>query len=211
MARAITGAGTARSLPPAVRLLRAWFALASRVAPRVAERQAARLFLTPRRRTLRAPEIPGVAATPLAMRVAGAALTGWSWGQGPVVLLVHGWSGRAADMTALAGAVVQAGFRAVAFDMPAHGHSPGRRTSLAEWRRVLPDLARALLRADAGRSSAASPLHAVVAHSFGGTATVLALAAGLSTRGVVLLAPALGPWAFLDRIRRYIGLPEARA
>ena len=115
------------------------------------------------------------------------------------MLLVHGWSGLAADMTALAAELVRAGFRAVAFDMPAHGHSPGRRTSLAEWMRVLPALGEQL-----------GGVHAVVGHSFGATAATLSLEAGLRANGAVLIAPARGPGHFLERMRRFIGLPDAR-
>lgn len=182
-----------------VRLLRLGLALANRVAPAVAEWQAARLFLTPRRRSLRDPVIPGVPADPRALLAAGFPIVGWSWGDGPTVLLVHGWNGRAADMAALAEGLVLAGFRAVAVDLPAHGRSPGRRTSLADWMRVLPALADQL-----------GGVHAVVGHSLGGAAVTLAMEAGLRARGAVLLAPARGPSEYVARVRRFLGLPAAR-
>ena len=53
------------------RLLRLWFAAASRVAPALAEQQAAMLFLTPRRRTARDPVIDGVPARRLAVDAGG--------------------------------------------------------------------------------------------------------------------------------------------
>jgi pimeloyl-ACP methyl ester carboxylesterase len=182
-----------------VRLLRLWFAAAARLLPAVAERHAARLFLTPRRRTPRDPVVPGVAATRLDLVAAGFPVVAWSWGAGPTVLLVHGWSGRAADLSAMAEALVLAGFRAVAVDLPAHGRSPGRRTSLAEWTRLLPALADQL-----------GGVHAVIGHSLGGAAATLALEAGLRARGAVLLAPARGPVEFVDRVGRFLGLPPAR-
>ncbi|MBV9880740.1 MAG: alpha/beta fold hydrolase [Gemmatirosa sp.] len=185
-------------------LVRRWFGTLSRVAPRRAERQAARLVLTPRRRTPRDPVVSGVTARPLQLEAAGHAIAGWSWGAGPTVLLVHGWSGRAADLAPVAAGLVAAGFRAVAVDMPAHGRSPGRQTSLAEWVVVLPALV-----AQLGDDGAAG-IHAVVAHSFGAAGVTLALEAGLPARGAVLLAPAQGPAQFLERIRRFIGLPAAR-
>jgi predicted alpha/beta hydrolase family esterase len=54
-------------------------------------------------------------------------------------------------------------------------------------------------------------LHTVVAHSFGAAAAVLALEAGLAARGVLLLAPAREPALFIERVRRFLGLPAARA
>lgn len=130
------------------------------------------------------------------------------------MLLIHGWSGLAADLAPIAGAIVRAGYRAVAFDMPAHGRSSGRRTSLGEWRRLLPALARAVTDGDGVAAPSATKdttgrVHAVIAHSFGATAVTLALDAGLRADRVVLLAPARGPAYFLDRTHRYLGLPAA--
>ncbi|GLC25669.1 alpha/beta fold hydrolase [Roseisolibacter agri] len=183
-----------------LRLTRLGLAVASRVAPPLAEWQAARLFLTPRRRSLRDPVIPGIPADPRAFVAAGHPIVGWSWGEGPTVLLVHGWNGRAADMVALAEGLVHAGYRAVAIDLPAHGRSPGRRTSIAEWRRILPALAAQL-----------GGIHAVVGHSLGGAAVTLALEAGLQAHAAVLLAPARAPRPYVARVGRFLGLPSARA
>jgi pimeloyl-ACP methyl ester carboxylesterase len=188
-------------VPLSTRLLRLRFALLSRVAPRRAERAAARLFMTPRPR----PPVPmpdvGVPARELEVTVAGSPVAGWSWGSAvaPAVLLVHGWSGLAADMAPLAGALARAGLRAVAFDLPAHGRTPGRRTSLGEWMRVLPSL-----------TERCGGVQGVVGHSLGAAAVTLALAAGLDAPRAVLVAPPLGPPYFLARVQRFIGLPAER-
>jgi len=192
--------GSAPAVRPAIRLVRFWIALLSRVAPTLAERQAANLFLTPRRHS-RHTEAAPAASRPLVVDAAGHRLIGWSWGEGPVVLLVHGWSGRAVDMSPLAAAFVGAGYRAVAFDMPAHGGSPGRTTTLMEWMRVLPAVA----------TECGDDIHAIVGHSLGAAGVVLALEAGLQARCAVLLAPAAGPAYFLERLQRFIGLPPERA
>lgn len=202
-----SGAPVLNPSPPrdaggAMRLVRAWFAVTSRVAPAFAEWQAARMFLTPPRRPPREPRIEGHGVERRSFYAEGLQAITWSWGSGPAVLLVHGWGGRAADMTALAEALVRAGFRAVAVDMPAHGHAPGRRTSLAEWIRLLPHL---------GREVGGAPgLHAVIGHSFGGAAVALALADGLEARGAALLAPAAGPAHFLEQMGKVLELPPAR-
>ncbi|MGZ5446135.1 MAG: alpha/beta hydrolase [Thermoanaerobaculia bacterium] len=47
----------------------------------------------------------------------------WSWGEGPAVLLVHGWGGHAAQFQSFVEPLVRAGFRAIAFDAPSHGSS----------------------------------------------------------------------------------------
>ncbi|HEX2203392.1 MAG TPA: alpha/beta hydrolase, partial [Longimicrobium sp.] len=195
--------GRTNSTPLGVRALRAWFRVAATVAPRAAERQAASLFLTPRRKRHAGRALEDAAAGwyALTVRDGGAEVAAWSWGAGPAVLLAHGWGGSAADMAPLAGALEGAGYRAILFDFPAHGRSAGRRTSMVEW-----------LRAMRAMAAAVGPLHAMVGHSFGGAAVALALAeAGVEARGAVLLAPAAGPTLFAEHFTAAIGLPAARA
>ncbi len=183
----------------AVRLMRLRFAVLSKIAPEAAERAAANLFLTPRpaRRKERS---PGRAPRQIVALNEGVPIAGYSWGGGPAVLLVHGWSGQAMDMAPLAELLVDAGYRAVAFDMPAHGATPGKRSSLGEWVNALPGLAQ-----ECGE------LHAIVGHSLGAGSVVLALEAGLQAKGAILFAPPLGPGYFIFRLQQFIGLPEERA
>jgi pimeloyl-ACP methyl ester carboxylesterase len=83
------------------------------------------------------------------------------------VLLVHGWTSEAAFMTAFVEPLRRSGLRVVAFDFPAHGHSPGRRTNLAQ-------CARAML----GVAEHYGPIDAAVAHSFGGFVSLLVAEGG---------------------------------
>lgn len=90
-------------------------------------------------------------------------VTAWRWGHGPTVLLVHGWEGRGSQLGALVDPLVRAGLSVVAFDAPGHGDSPGHRLLLA-------DLADCVV----GVARAVGPLHAIIAHSFGAAAVLLA-------------------------------------
>jgi pimeloyl-ACP methyl ester carboxylesterase len=180
-------------------MVRAWFGTVSRLAPRVAERQAARLFLTPRRRRISREPALEQPARPFTVELDRHRLAAWSWGEGPLALLIHGWEGSAAHMAPAAMRLAGEGFRAVVLDMPAHGRSSGRLTSLVEWLQILGALPAAI----------GSP-EAVIGHSFGATALTLALADGLPARRAVLLAPPLGPLHFIEHARRFIGLPEHR-
>ncbi len=83
------------------------------------------------------------------------------------VLLVHGWTSEAAFMTAFIEPLRRSGLRVVAFDFPAHGLSPGRRTNLAQ-------CARAML----GVADHYGPIDAAVAHSFGGFVALLVAEGG---------------------------------
>jgi pimeloyl-ACP methyl ester carboxylesterase len=116
-------------------------------------------------------------------------------------MLLHGWGGRAADMGPLAGAFARAGYRAVTFDMPGHGRSPGRESSLVEFLRAMQSVTDALGHPDL-----------IVGHSFGGSAAVFGVTElGLLVRGAVLIAPAPGPAYYVDRFVRAVGLPAERA
>src|SRR5689334_378119 len=90
-------------------------------------------------------------------------VTAWRWGYGPAVLLVHGWEGRGAQLGSFVEPLVRAGLSVVAFDAPAHGDSAGRRLYLTEMADCVVDVARAV-----------GPLHAIIAHSFGAAAVLLA-------------------------------------
>jgi pimeloyl-ACP methyl ester carboxylesterase len=104
----------------------------------------------------------------------------WQWGEGPAVLLVHGWEGRGAQLGAFVEPLVDAGMSVVAFDAPGHGDSPG-------WRLLLSDMADCVGQV----TEHLGGVHAVVAHSFGCAATMLAHRAyGTDAPRNVFLAPA---------------------
>ena len=119
---------------------------------------------------------------------------------GPTVLLAHGWHGRASDLSAMAEPLRARGYRVVAVDFPAHGASTGRRT-------ILPIMARALKAVAAMQPS----LHAVVAHSFGGVVTTVALRQGLSCERVVLLGSPADMEPYFATLERTMGMgPRGR-
>lgn len=202
-----------RSVREAPWYIRTGFGIGARVAPRFTERQAARLFLTPRLRKGRTPThlhaelLPeramerrageSEAAYPL---LATGRIPLWSWGRGPTVLLIHGWSGNAGDMAPIGAELVRAGYRVVMFDMPGHGEAPQAPTNLFVYLRTLEAV-----------GAIVGPLEGIIGHSLGGTASALALGQGLlRAKRAALVAPALSPWTFAWHFARLIGLPAAR-
>lgn len=158
---------------------------AGAVSARAAGWPAARLWFTPWQVPLseraRARELAWLEATEsLEVPWRGRRLAGFSAGGGPAVLLVHGWGERASALGAFVAPLVEAGYRAVAVDLPGHGRSPGGQTNALE-------IAAALH----ATSEAVGGIDAVIAHSMGGHATMLALSEGLPARAAVLLAPAV--------------------
>lgn len=153
----------------------------SRWSPGIAARVAEQLFITPtRHRRPRRESAWERTATPISIETPDRPLAAWAWGDGPrTILLVHGWAGRGLQLGAFAAPLVEAGFRVVAFDGPAHGSSPGRQSNLFRHTAGLVAVARA-----------AGPVHGVIAHSLGTTAVLLAISRGeLSPGRFVAISP----------------------
>jgi len=100
------------------------------------------------------------------------------WGEGPAVLLVHGWNGRGTQMGGFIGPLLRAGYRVVAPDLPGHGDSPGRQCSVL--------LAAASLQTVGRRYG---PFAAAISHSFGGACLLLAMSDGLEVGRAVCISP----------------------
>jgi pimeloyl-ACP methyl ester carboxylesterase len=149
------------------------------VAPDLAAAWLASLFLSTKRiatpereaRWLRDAEWGAIEAD-------GEALATYSWGEGPLVLLVHGWNGRGSQLGAFGRVLAGLGFRAVALDLPGHGESPGRSSSLLAMASGI----------EAAMRQLGSPA-GVVAHSAGCAATTLALQDGPSAPALAFIAP----------------------
>jgi pimeloyl-ACP methyl ester carboxylesterase len=105
-------------------------------------------------------------------------------GEGPVVILAHGWGGRPAQMAVLGRTLADQGFQAVIPTLP--GRAGGEQTDIKQ--------AAAALRAV---GDDVSDLHAVVGHSFAAMVMRLAFAERAPQR-VVLIAPALDVRDALD-------------
>jgi pimeloyl-ACP methyl ester carboxylesterase len=159
--------------------------------PESAARLARRLATRPVRAGTRALP-PGAEAVTFRFGLAGL-----RWGHsGPRVLALHGWEGRASQFRGLGERLAARGYQLIAIDAPAHGRSPGSE-------------ANPVVFADAAVEAASElgPLHAVVGHSMGGAAVLLAQARGLrATRSVAIAAPAALP-DVLRRLSRAFGLP----
>ena len=105
-------------------------------------------------------------------------LATYSWGKGPAVLLIHGWGGHAGQMTEFAAPLTDAGFRAIAIDLPAHGRSAGKLSSLVHFSEAIHVAAHAF-----------APVHGVITHSLGGAALIWALRQDFTARRTVLISP----------------------
>lgn len=122
----------------------------------------------------------------------------YSWGHGPVVLMVHGWSGGGIQFGAFVKPLVQAGFRVVVFDAPAHGRAQGRQTNLYEMADVVREVA-----------ASVGPIEAIVAHSIGSLAAARAVVDGVRAQQLMLLAPPLDLDSVVSGFGATLGLSAA--
>ena len=176
-------------------LVRAYIRALTYVSPRATGRFALRLFSTPRRHHRPAWERQiAESGEPLTL---GPGLAARAWGSGPLVLLLHGWEGRGTQLGRFVAPFVDAGYRAIAVDGPAHGESPGTRTDLIEHTEALRRIGHDL-----------GPLAAIVAHSFGGATTTLAIERGLDVRSVVLIASPTSVSDIIGRFAVLVGLRD---
>ncbi|MCP3163244.1 alpha/beta hydrolase [Myxococcus qinghaiensis] len=168
------------------------------VAPGLTAAWADRMFRTPRRpHRSKTAEAVLARGQPRMLTLGGEEVAVWSWGVGPRVLLVHGWSGYGGQLTAFVEPLVAAGFSVVTYDAPGHGQSSGRTSSLPEMAELVADVARAT----------GGP-YAVIAHSLGAAATAVAMRDGLKVGRAVFVSPPADPRSGIQAFARAMGLTD---
>jgi pimeloyl-ACP methyl ester carboxylesterase len=150
------------------------------VSPQLAARIAYPAFVTPNPRRELRPEERRIMdeARETSVRVRSSKLAVYEWKKGPdVVLLVHGWRGRASQFNVLVRSLRARGFTVLAFDAPANGASEGTTTDIADYVDAMKKLQRIY-----------GEFAGVVGHSFGSLAAMSAINEGLQSRRMVGVA-----------------------
>ncbi len=187
-----------RSLPWALQVLGAGLRTMGQVAPTTTGDLITHLMSTTWR-----PSVPlreaetRRSAIPVDVQLNGTRLAAMQWGEGPAVLLAHGWNGRGTQLGAFVEPLRRRGYRVVAFDAPGHGNTSGHRATLTAFADSLSAVARAV-----------GPVHAVIGHSAGALAAMLSQVAGLDAGRLVLLAPPSGPHDWVDNLAMQLELGD---
>jgi len=119
------------------------------------------------------------------IEVPSGSIAAWRLGVGPAILLVHGWEDDNALWGPLADQFSAIGRAVVSLDLPGHGFSAATDCSPKGAAKAVREVAKAL-----------GPIDAIVGHSFGCTAAIVALARGLEAARAVMIAspvPRTGP------------------
>ncbi|MCK4951920.1 MAG: alpha/beta hydrolase, partial [Gammaproteobacteria bacterium] len=122
----------------------------------------------------------------------------YQWGEGPVILLVHGWNGRATQLAASVDGLVAAGYKVIGFDAPGHGQSDGNQTHIIEVCEIMAEL-----------NELYGPVHGIIAHSFGVPCSVLALNESIKPEKIVCISSPLSVHWLLDKFCEHLECPAS--
>ncbi|MCE3003752.1 MAG: alpha/beta hydrolase [Xanthomonadaceae bacterium] len=169
------------------------------LAPTLAARFARKLLMTPQRHREKDHERAARAsAEPVTFRFG---LSGVRWGDaGPVVLAMHGWSGRPTQFAAFVAPLVASGRQVIALDAPAHGRSPGSEAHVFSF-------VEAILEA----GSELKGIESVIGHSMGGAAALYAAHLGLPVQRVATIGAPAALRRVLARFADWVALPPPAA
>lgn len=118
--------------------------------------------------------------------------------EAPLIMLIHGWTGRGSQMGALAEPLLKAGFRVLSFDNHSHGKTPGTTSTIFKQSEVQHLLADKF-----------GPIYGVVAHSFGGMVTSYSLSEGMEIQKIVCISPPSRFDYLLERFSKTLHLPKS--
>src|SRR5690606_23686327 len=178
--------------PFSLKAVRWIFPRLERIAPFLAHRYFLKIFFTPLKYITPEKELKAQGfAKKETITAAGQQIQMYIWGdKGPYILFVHGWAGRATQFRRFIKPLLAAGFNVIGFDGPAHGNSTGKTTSIQEFEEVFKNI-----------FARYGVPHAMVAHSFGGVATLFAAMNGLPVKKLINIAsPTIGD----EVIRTYL-------
>ncbi len=112
---------------------------------------------------------------------------------GPKILAIHGWNGRASMLRKMVQALVAQGYRVVVPDLPGHGKSEGDRYSFYDLGQALADIFENV------------KFEAVIGHSAGGLILAIALARGLKAQCYI---PVGAPASLARLLQSYVEITQ---
>ena len=131
----------------------------------------------------------------------GMTVRGWQWipanCNGSKVLVVHGFDSCSYKSESIINKLYLSGYEVLAFDAPGHGISDGKTINAKQFSECIIDIDKKF-----------GTLYAIVAHSFGGMATALAIEKDLqNVERLVLIAPATETRRAIDNFFDFLKMP----
>jgi pimeloyl-ACP methyl ester carboxylesterase len=185
----------------AVNYLRAKLHLLSLLSRKKAAAVAFELFCTPFRKSKKKQPAVFSKAEKLTVNIEGLAIHGWRWNspQEKKCLIIHGFESTAYNFDRFIHPLTKKDYEVLAFDAPAHGTSGGKQITLPLYVATLQKI-----------NERFGPIHAFMAHSFGG----LALTHFLETipngaARTILIAPATETTTAIDSFFSFLHLDHS--
>lgn len=167
-------------------LLHFYIRTLSIVAPQKAAKKALDMFFTPKKHPNKSWETDAL-KTAKSITLAGG-INCLVWGEGKPILLMHGWEGRASQMSVFL-PYLSSQYQLIALNAPAHGLSEGTRSHPHKF-----------IKAIFTAQQHFGDFHAIVGHSMGGGTAVYAALANLNVNKVISIA---GPSNFENLVRAF--------
>lgn len=158
------------------------------VAPPLAIPMAVRLFRTP-------PKTQPVEHT-FTVEALGQKVGASSFGDGPAVILLHGWGGWPGQLDGFRRELLARGHRVVTLSPIGHGGAKPRRSSLIDFLESLNAVAAHI-----------GEVHAVIGHSLGGVSTAVSVANGLPIKRLITIGSPARPHDFFNRFLDWLEFP----
>lgn len=122
----------------------------------------------------------------------------YEWGEGPLVILAHGWGGRGLQLSSFIAPLLKRGFRVLAFDHKGHGESATHWSSFLEF----------ILGTQTVLQST-DKVHAIVAHSMGASAALKSLEKMDQKVKLVAIAPMEEVGSVIEGLKRKHSVPHS--
>jgi len=188
--------------PMAIKFMRLGFRLLGPLMPNIAGNIAYKLWFTPTRFAMPAREKEVFKSAELiTVPIDGDEIVTFNWGHEntnrPLILLVHGWSGRGTQLGPFVQPLLDAGYRILSFDAPAHGKSSGKQTNIYEVAGVLVSLQQHY-----------GNIYGVITHSFGGPCIATAIQRGFITNRIVSIAAPATMIGLVEKFTEALHIPK---
>ena len=194
-------------LPSKVKWMQRFFSIAGNIAPATAISILVNLVFTPQKRVLRPPhkellnkgQKSIIKVSEFREPKKKLKMKYYTWGKGEkTVLLIHGWDAMALDFYKVIPPLVEAGYKVIAIDGPAHGGSEGSTTSLLHFKKVLAEFI----------EKNGVP-YAMVGHSMGGGASAyLLMEYPIEIKRLIMVAIPISSKRFFDEVFSMLKVPN---
>ncbi len=186
-------------VPPALRMMRLAFSTLGPIFPKLMGNWAYHLWFTTMRFKTPPNEIEADnSATRSTLEVNGVPVSILIWGKGPLILFIHGWSGRGTQVAPFLEDLISAGYGVISFDGPAHGKTPGNKTNILEMSKVVLAV-----------NEKYGPFEAAITHSFAGMIVAYVMSKGVQLKKVVSISPPDNMDTVTNIIRHSLTIPDS--